>query len=400
MRVRAFYSWEYSDNMAFEVVYNAAVFSRDTGTISPRGGVASGKIVQTALSVEARQRIRPVNTSNYVTVESFDHGRAYGLFFDFYTGATPTGDDSFVCSFTLVGGTTQALNLMWEKATGLLHWYSGGTTVGSGKGSSIGSAGTRVLSQNTWYRMGVWFDFAAGTATMTTVASVGEINDIWLVQDAVGSVANASSGSMLPWLGGLTDAVTAPGATHFYDNIVVADRIDRGEQIDAVVIGGLVTGEGTTQTWTPSTGSTHYVLVDEQPPNGSGVTDSDYVGHTVDGDEFFDVTENARNFTFENPMLIGQYVWIRNATGSKWVAHKFTANFQGTVVDGSAPDDPGTSYLCRWFMWRRGKNDSYILNEDLVGMELGFDHEADAADVRISTMGYEVLRQRLRAGSV
>lgn len=122
------------------------------------------------------------------------------------------------------------------------------------------------------------FKIVARTSTNGSV----EIRRNGVVFYTLSSVNTANSGSDGADLFEVTFAAGVTGGTHHWDDIAIND--DTGGQNDSYLSGDLVVhgtnpnSDGASTQWTPSTGSTHFSLVDD--PAGSP-NDTDYVTSAV-----------------------------------------------------------------------------------------------------------------------
>lgn len=412
--VRIVSSWEASAKLS--MILNSTYSTRDTGTVSPRGGSASIKIVETTNNVDAFAYL--ATGSQSPTNEDVDTyfptaagtqqfaltapGAAWG--FDWYTGSTPTGGDGNICMmyFDSSGASTPFdLNLMWRKSDGKIELFKQATAGTHAAGTSQ-ATGSKVYAQNTWYRIWIWVDpsAAGGTGTFKVSVWVGEIDAQFYTKDIDASVTNTSTARWLPYLGGHLDATTAPGWTTYFDNVFAHSHNADGEFHDYVITLSSTSGEGTTTNWTPSTGTTHYTLVDELPENGSGTTDSDYVGETVTDDELFDQTVTYPAAKYANPRAIIQSYWHRNASAAKWATagNRLLCVSQATTQGVGGVFDPGSSYGGAGVLRRRGLDAGRIVPADLVGMEFGMRHGSGGTpDWRVSAVAGEVVHSRIAA---
>lgn len=413
--LRGVWSWEASANLAQRPIQNTTYCSRDTVTYSPRGGAASLKIVETTNNVDAFTAlhfgtIRAADTwvdgtSGTTDFNLTNSGEISGhaLSFDWYTGATPTSGDGDVCRAVLGGGSLQVAIVRWRLSDGKLEVFK--HTTGHAAGTSQ-ATGSKVYAQNTWYRLWIWLDGSASGTTNNYSFNVwsAEIDSDLFTRDVAASIANTSNSTFVFQMGGELNATTAPGCTFYYDNIVGYSGIAEGEFHDVVVLKATVTGESSAAVaWNPSTGTTHYVLVDELPENGSGTTDSDWVAETVADDELFVMTAATPPTGFNMPVAVVQAYWHRNAGGTKWATagNSYLWRSQSTTASGGTSFDPGTSYSTGSLIRRRGATANVpLVPEDVIsGMEFGMQHgSGDTPDWRVSAVAGEVAWERLAGG--
>lgn len=196
--------------------------------------------------------IRQLDANGRPTISNF--GNSYTRFYFRYATKAASGDEPiFTFSRTSKGGTRLGLRL---NSSGNIAVYA------SGSGSTpntLKATGTIVLSANTWYRIEVKCDIAAG----------------WEVKiDGVSDTTGADTANVQEIVIGKSFNVGGNSVDYFYDDLYVDSAAYPGIGQCNIM---LPTGDGNyTANWTASAGN-KYQCVDEIPHN----SDTDFISCTT-----------------------------------------------------------------------------------------------------------------------
>lgn len=191
------------------------------------------------------------------------------------------------------------------------------------RGSTVIETGATVLPANTWF----YLEVKATVRTSTNGSYSVRINEVEEVADTGVNTANSGSD-------GADVFKFVAGASTRIDDIYILDStgsVNNDLLGDQTVEGLLPTGDGASTDWTPSTGSTHYVLVDDP---ATALDTADYVASSTIGHE--DYYELA-NLSFIQGDINGVAVAVTaalDAVGARTMRARFR-NSSGTEY-GSA----------------------------------------------------------------
>lgn len=235
--------------------------------------------------------------------------------FGLYLGATPDPDDDYIALMT--GGVEQIRLAINADRTLVVK-----------RGSTTLETGTTVLPSSTW----VYIEFQCTVHTSTGAYEV-RINESAEMSDTGVNTAEAGSNN--------ADIVkiSIDSASLRCDDIYILDdqgTYDNDFLGDSVIEGLLPNGEGASLDWTPSTASTHYVLVDDPATsyNSTDFVSSDTIGHQdlYDFEDLSFITGSIRG-VFVNMMASMDAIGsrelkaaYRNSGGSVDYGDDFTVN--------------------------------------------------------------------------
>jgi len=375
--------------------------SIDAGLAPPLTGLQSIKIDE--------NQAHSVFVNFTIADEKLDFTRRIGFGFYWRPDAQPTTEDFQICHLEMVGGAGGPfhVNLVRIRSggnAGQLQWAATAIGVLEGRGSDIGSTGTIVLSNATWYRLWVDIPLATGTNNMTLTVYVDGI------ADAAATKANNSATIVTWYMGARTD--TAVDASAHYAHI--HSWKDITAEIAAVVMWAKPVANGTeTQFTTINTGGDtfQFQAIDENPQNGAGAGDVDYIKGTSPGTgskhSVFLMDNPARPANYNQPLGWGQTIWHRtDAAAPKYDNNKYPRFwFNGisrtfSANDGAAPNDQIPHYAAntaygpnRRYFWEGATVGVNITTTELEHIETGISmpDSPNTEDWRISTIHLETL---------
>jgi len=203
------------------------------------------------------------------------------------TGASPQASKTLQAETSWVVGfafscatlTTTAIAQFLDTGTVQcdLRLNADGTLLVTRNGTSVtGGQSTFALSTNTWYFLEIKVSIADSIAANSCKVRVngGDVITVSAGQD-LKNTANTTANSVR--LGQSSNT-----STFEYDDLYVCNQSGstNNDFLGDVRVDTLYpTSDGTYTQFTPSTGSTHYLLVDETAPNTSDYVDGNTVGH-------------------------------------------------------------------------------------------------------------------------
>lgn len=138
-------------------------------------------------------------------------------------------------------------------------------------GTIVGSAGTTVLSQDTWYKISLYAGTDVGGGTLPFTLNIDDTLEL-----SGNAPAGDTNNCSYLALGKTTDE-NGQTVEYFYDDVSTSSTafISGTYQVDPLV----VNGDGVTMTWNAGTGASDYQEVDEIPPDDANYVQSPTTGN-------------------------------------------------------------------------------------------------------------------------
>lgn len=249
---------------------------------------------------------------------SVSNNRCYTIGFAIYVVTYEATDHNLV---EFYDGTTAQLQLRFNSSR-QLYFKRGSTTLGTG---------STVLSTATWYHieLRVFIDDSSGSAEL----KINEVSELNLTSVDTKNAASNNYANIVRFY--------SPGNMYMDDLFVFGNT---GTTVDAFIGDHIVetinpTAEGTTNDWTPSTGTDNSVLVDD---TSRANDDADYVQSSTAGHRDLYVCSDLANVT-GNIKCVTTKTVTRN-TDSTSHSIKHTIRESSTNYDSSAFTISSTAY--------------------------------------------------------
>jgi hypothetical protein len=249
----------------------------------------------------------------------------------YFGGSVASGT---ICAFQDSGSTQTDLRV---NSSGNLYITRNGTT--------LATSASAVVA-NTWYYIELSVTIGSSTGAYTLKVTSGTVST-WLTATSVNTQATGNATSNQIWLS-LNGLSGNPGLIDDVYILNTSGSVNNSFLGECRIYTSLPNGDDTAATgtnllWTPSTGSTHYNLVNENPPND----DTNYVGSNTAGQ--IDTYKYAAIAPVGGiAAVVFNMMARRDDTGVRQIAAAYrggSTNYQGTGVY------PTVSYMDYQQIW-------------------------------------------------